>query len=67
MTKKQLEKVDKLFVELAGMAPCKTCTEETCEECRWTTFAAEKYMRRWDHYNYMTGGHSLALAKKKKS
>ena len=57
MTEKQLERADKLFEKLNKLAPCKTCLNDTCEECRWVICAKGNYTRTWDHYNYFDGGH----------
>lgn len=50
MTKKNKERAEKLFEKLAAIAPCRKCVNEACEECRWTTFAADRFHSRWDFF-----------------
>jgi len=58
MTQKELDKADALFERLLKMKPCGICKNDTCEECRWVSFAAGKTTMAWDMYNYFDGGHS---------
>ena len=51
MTKKVLERADRLFLKLSKIAPCLKCSCVSCEECRWTTFAADRIGRSHDFYN----------------
>ena len=57
MNERNLLRADKLFERLLKICPCGDCKNDTCEECRWVSFAAGKTDRNWDHYNYFDGGH----------
>jgi len=59
MNNRQLTSADKLFERLYNLRPCGDCKNDSCEECRWTTFAASRTDRNWDHYNYFDGGHEI--------
>ena len=58
MKEKDLLRADKLFDKLSKLAPCRSCLNDTCEECRWVIFASTRWERRWDHFNYFNGGHT---------